>query len=59
MTDGVWKGVGWDAIGASMATLQGQLLIDKLKEMAKVSGGGSLQDDFTAVVLQSLEATCR
>ncbi len=55
MTDGVWKGVGWDAICASMAVFQGQPLIDELKEMAAVSGGGSLQDDFTAVVLQPVE----
>jgi serine/threonine protein phosphatase PrpC len=55
MTDGVWKGVGWNAISEQMKQLTGQMLIDQLRRLAISAGGGSLRDDFTAVVLQPVE----
>lgn len=49
MSDGVWKYVGWDRVIAAGRTHRGQELIDTLAALARLSGSGRFQDDFTVV----------
>lgn len=53
LSDGVWKYVGWDRIADAVARLSGNDLIDSLRKQVGLPGSGRLQDDFTAVILQS------
>lgn len=53
MSDGVWKYVGLQKIEMQLREHHGQDLLDTLLQMARLPGSGKLQDDFTAVLLQS------
>jgi serine/threonine protein phosphatase PrpC len=55
MSDGVWKYVGLDQVIRSASTLEGEALVDDLRERARIRPGKGFQDDFTVVVLQSGE----
>ena len=52
MTDGVWKYVGRDVVREVMLECRGQALLDALLTRARLPRSGTLQDDFTTVVLQ-------
>jgi serine/threonine protein phosphatase PrpC len=54
MSDGVWKYVGREGVRAALQGRRGQELLDALLARARLPRSGGLQDDFTAVVLQSV-----
>ena len=54
LSDGVWKGAGWEEVERLTTLFQGQILIAALLAAAREAGGGRLQDDFTVALLQSL-----
>jgi serine/threonine protein phosphatase PrpC len=53
MSDGVWKYVGQDGVRGALRRHRGRELLDALVARARLPRSGGLQDDFTAVVLQS------
>jgi hypothetical protein len=53
MSDGVWKYVGWDAILTTVKAQRGEELIRSIRSQAQMQNSGTLQDDFTLVLLQS------
>ncbi len=52
MTDGVWKYAGWDKILRCSVDDTGPEICDALRDSAKMQRTGTLQDDFTVVVLK-------
>jgi hypothetical protein len=55
MTDGVWKYVGWDAVGQAAAAPEPEGVVRSLRERAGLPGSGKLQDDFTLVILRGTD----
>jgi serine/threonine protein phosphatase PrpC len=54
MSDGVWRYAGRDGVRAALRESRGQTLLDALPARARLPRTGGLQDDYTAVVLQSV-----
>ncbi len=52
MSDGVWRYVGYDAIGEMSAHKAGQVLISGVRQMQLEQNGGTLGDDFSIILLQ-------
>lgn len=53
VSDGAWKGVGWERIADLLRSLSGEELIGKLREEVLGATSGVLYDDFTAVIIES------
>ncbi len=52
MSDGVWRYVGMEAIAEAAKQLEGQLLIDHLRELQKGNARGTLGDDFSVILVE-------
>jgi hypothetical protein len=52
LTDGVWKYVGWEAIGKVAKENRGGGILQALQALARLPSGG-FQDDFTLVVFEN------
>lgn len=52
MSDGVWKYAGWESILRFPVGEPGEEVIRALRQRAALPGTGSLQDDFTLIVVQ-------
>jgi hypothetical protein len=50
-TDGVWKYAGWEGLLQFPSEWNGEAIIDRLREGARLRSGG-FPDDFTLIVLQ-------
>ena len=51
MTDGVWKYVGWDTLLQAAAGAPPEEMLRSLRQRAGLPGSGTLQDDFTVIIL--------
>jgi hypothetical protein len=49
MSDGVWKYVGWNHVFKAASANRGPRIIETIRDMARLPGSGTLQDDFTLV----------
>jgi serine/threonine protein phosphatase PrpC len=54
LTDGVWKYVGWDRVIETTRRERGKDLLKELERAARLPRSGRFQDDFTAVLLESV-----
>ena len=52
VSDGVWKGIGWDGIARLARAHAGEALIAALRRAALDENGGALGDDFSVILLQ-------
>ncbi len=52
MSDGVWKYAGWSRIREAVLAVRGPQLIERLQELARLSGSGRFPDDFTVVAFE-------
>jgi hypothetical protein len=51
MTDGVWKYAGWERIIESIQLPVNQSVLADLRQSASLRNTGTLQDDFTAILI--------
>ena len=54
MSDGVWKYAGWPRIREAVLAMRGQRLIERLQELARLSGNDRFPDDFTVVAFEGM-----
>jgi serine/threonine protein phosphatase PrpC len=53
LSDGVWKGAGWDAVVRLFREKQGETLLAELQTAARGARTGVCEDDCTAVLLEN------
>ena len=51
MSDGVWKYAGWTTINHSLLHLEGEEILNSIRDAACLKGTGQFPDDFTVVLL--------
>ena len=54
ISDGVWKAIGWETIHARGRAANGRELILGLRDLAAEYNGGTLHDDFSVILVESL-----
>ena len=52
VSDGVWKGIGWDGIARLARAYGGESLIAALRRAALEENGSTLGDDFSVILVQ-------